>query len=1383
MKMKELVFLTLITLIFSQCSDSTPFSYNNQCVSSCKEYNLFRDRLNCKSSCSTGLIYEDYKVINPDNKDNYCITDCLLLGKSSLSYQCYDNCKENGWFKYRNRCYQSCKFDFSALPTLYYKYFDINENYCISNCLIYGLNNDVDYFCTKNCKEIGKYLENDICVSKCQAQLGIYITNDENYCTNCYYHDLVLADGTKTCVESCKSIGQLVNSRGKCIAKETDYKLLYENENYNINDCELYGLVKGPSNMCVKNCKENGKVRDVDKCDNQCKGDYYSEYRRYPYQYENEIYCLNQKECSDLGKNPSYKNNIYSCDEMDIVECNQNEYYSIPDGKCVNSCRKNNLFLFKNLCISSCPIFSKYIYNGPDEDICLNQCPDNAPYLNYDSKKCVENCNNLPIFENKCLNNCPISSAYINEIDNKKYCIKNCHLFGLYNMINEMTCTDNCKKYSLYLLDNNCFYSCPSESPYKYNGESEYTCHKNCDEVGLLTDIEDKICVSNCKNRGKKNLDNRCISYCPTSHKYIFSENENEDYCVKNCSIFNQRSIYSIDDEIKCIGGTCKENGLSLLNDVCLQCPFGLTFVVKGINENICTENCNEYGLVPHYSNSSCINSNTLTLSCSSDEFKDFINKRCTNKCPEELSFVHNSICVKRCEKYYYEDSNGNKICIDDCNSKYIIVNQGKCISSCQSIDNYQLNGFNICFSYCNEHSIIQRYNFLTKDIFSKCIQNCLNNDNTKNKDDCTKDCLRPFKYEIYNNPNKICYQSCEEINKYEFIDDKGNYMCIDDCKTINKINDKNKCIDICPQNKIKSQKNGIIECVENCENNEFKIYNKFTKEFSCVNNCKDNNLFLDINKCVNECPIERPFVVSDNNEQKCSEECQNNLYLNIDQKTQKRECVNSCISLNKFINDNKCVEQCPKLKNYKIINNNEIYCSFSCDNQNKYINKENNDIFCVNDCAMYNKKNYNGECISDDCPEGKYLNHNKQTNEVECIDDCRINNLFINDNKCVDNCSTFFKFSFQGKCISECPEGLYLYEDIVTNEKSCVSDCKQLNMYLNDNKCIEGCSTFNKVIFNGECLSKCPEKYNYIVDGECRMDPCDNGKFYDFINKICLDKCDINSNYLDIDTDLCVNSCRNINSISTYSIQGNKCINNCNEQNKYLYLYNNDYYCLDNCEINKLVISEDGKFCIGKCSNEFPFIKNGQCIKSCDKFYINNINKYCIEKCPQNLPYIYNNECISSCYNNGLYQIYKTNICVEKCSENLILNIENKPQYFMDKFNSCLNETSNNQESCSRPFYLSDNENKICYQDCNQSNFTKYISKNKECVGVCPNGIKENNICNDTSNQIYNLDENDNDDLINNDSTKNTTIKNKDCYIIFNYLITLISLIIIIVN
>ena len=224
--MKEIIILSLIPLIFSECSDSTPFSIGNQCVSNCKEYNLFRDKLKCQNSFSDGLIHEDYKIINPENKDNFCISDCLLLGKSYFGYQCYENSKENGWFKYQDACSKSCEFYFSTSPTYltkYNKYFDINENYCIDNCPTYGLYNDDDHICYKNCKEIGKYLENDKCVSKCSGQYGIYLTNNENYCTNCYYHDLVFVDGINTCKESCKSFEQFIDSRGKCIAKETYY--------------------------------------------------------------------------------------------------------------------------------------------------------------------------------------------------------------------------------------------------------------------------------------------------------------------------------------------------------------------------------------------------------------------------------------------------------------------------------------------------------------------------------------------------------------------------------------------------------------------------------------------------------------------------------------------------------------------------------------------------------------------------------------------------------------------------------------------------------------------------------------------------------------------------------------------------------------------------------------------------------------------------------------------------------------------------------------------------------------------------------------------------------------------------------------------------------
>ena len=116
------------------------------------------------------------------------------------------------------------------------------------------------------------------------------------------------------------------------------------------------------------------------------------------------------------------------------------------------------------------------------------------------------------------------------------------------------------------------------------------------------------------------------------------------------------------------------------------------------------------------------------------------------------------------------------------------------------------------------------------------------------------------------------------------------------------------------------------------------------------------------------------------------------------------------------------------------------------------------------------------------------------------------------------------------------------------------------------------------------------------------------------------------------------------------------------------------------------------------------------------------------------------------------------------------------------------------------KTLFLNDTENKICYQDCNQSEFSKYISKNKEYVGICPNGIKENNICNEDNKSlnIYKINDNDNsndnnsdkviinDNSVINNSTKSSDIDNeinKDCYIIFNYLITLISLILIIIN
>ena len=237
-----------------------------------------------------------------------------------------------------------------------------------------------------------------------------------------------------------------------------------------------------------------------------------------------------------------------------------------------------------------------------------------------------------------------------------------------------------------------------------------------------------------------------------------------------------------------------------------MDCPVGSTFKVYGEEENFCVIKCSEVGLVADYTSSSCITDTSLN-SCDSNKFKDFLNKACVDSCPEQIPYVQDNACVKQCQKYYYEDNNGNKICSNDCNGKYILVNEGKCINSCDDINNYKLNGYNLCFTKCNEKSLIQRYNFLTKDIFSSCVQTCLTNDNTKEENDCIEKCLIPFKFRLEDNSNKICYQSCKELNKYEYIDENGNYLCVDNCKNHNQILHENKCINKCPKtHKIKTR-------------------------------------------------------------------------------------------------------------------------------------------------------------------------------------------------------------------------------------------------------------------------------------------------------------------------------------------------------------------------------------------------------------------------------------------------------------------------------------------------------------------------------------------------------------------------------------------------
>ena len=1329
---KKLIFLLKIATIISATCSNNGYSYGDNCYSSCENINMFKyaETKTCVPSCkSLHLPMWDYEchncyntlylMSNPNDMNDFCVGNCVAFEKMSYSMKCVNNCKAIGLIKRWNECTDNCVNS---------KYISTqNEDYCVSDCRMFGLYKH--WPCVKNCKAIGKYLYEDECIESCPYTTSYYYTEEENYCIyNCYYHDLVKQEGTNKCVESCKSVEMVLGySRGVCQASYSAGKMItYNNEDYMTSDCALYDRVIGPSNICVKSCKAVGKVRKDYQCYNSCtNGNSYED--------ENENYCLSDSQCRNIGRYPINLNNVYICSEECTgsncnSECGENQYYSIPDKKCVDSCRSLKLFLYNDkYCIKTCPIFSPNVFKGTKEDICTKDCPEEAPYLNYDSGVCIANCDDYIFDGNKCLTSCPNPKQYVNIIDNKKYCVNNCHEFGLYNLLNEMTCTDNCKKYMKYLAFDNCFKACPIDAPYVYEGEDEYKCFKNCSEIGLLTDLGLNRCTTNCKNTGKKLLGTNCVSSCPITDKYIYSTDE-EEYCVPSCALYNQKSILSpsASSDIPCIGLSCKEQNYFLFNNMCMNCPSSFTFKVYGEDENFCTMKCEEYGLVASFSTLKCVNDISLD-SCESTKFKDFLNKQCADKCPDEIPFVKNGVCVKQCEKFYYEDTQGNKICTNDCSGKYILVKEGKCISSCDEINNYQLNGYNICFSKCNEHSLIQRHNFLTKDIFSSCVESCQTNDNTKEENECIKECLMPFKFRLEDDSDKKCYQTCKELNKHEYIDEDGNYLCVDNCKQHNKVLYDNQCLDKCPKDKrIKSEKSGDYICKENCEDGQYLNYNIATNEYSCVNNCKDLNLILDENSCVSQCPKERPFIVDELTEKKCSGSCLDNQFLNTD--SSKTECVNSCNSVNKLIDGKTCVNSCPNLKRFRIIKGDEIYCSSSCDAENKYINEENNEFICVKSCKSIGKVLNNGNCLKT-CPDNKKIEI-EINGEIECSNQCEENKYLLEQadkNICVSDCKLYNKMEFERKCISDCPNGKYLYENLETNQKICIDDCSIHNLYSNDNKCVENCEIYDKFIYEGTCLSNCPDDFQYTLNGVCKSDPCEDGKFYDVMNKKCLVQCDAISKYKNVENNYCVNSCKGIKSDKIYSIYENTCISNCNEQNKYLYLFNEEYYCIDNCKERNLFISEDGKFCVEKCETDTPYRNKGQCAKDCGDLYINN--NECVENCPDSLPYFYNNKCVDSCYDNFLYEIYNTNICVDSCSINLILNANNKPKYYLENYNNCLKKGSANEKECNMPFYLVDRENRICYQNCSQAQ-NSYIYDNQECVRTCPYGIKEENIC-----------------------------------------------------
>lgn len=158
--MKIIIFFSVLTFILSDCA-SGKYEYEGSCYSSCEEINLLNHEefKKCVPSCKVyNLPRLDYKckscysyyfiISNSNNIDNYCVESCLPYGKINYNARCLNSYKENSLVKEGNKCLDTC-YNYN------YVLKEQNEDYCISDCLVFGLYSHNP--CTKNCKENDKY--------------------------------------------------------------------------------------------------------------------------------------------------------------------------------------------------------------------------------------------------------------------------------------------------------------------------------------------------------------------------------------------------------------------------------------------------------------------------------------------------------------------------------------------------------------------------------------------------------------------------------------------------------------------------------------------------------------------------------------------------------------------------------------------------------------------------------------------------------------------------------------------------------------------------------------------------------------------------------------------------------------------------------------------------------------------------------------------------------------------------------------------------------------------------------------------------------------------------------------------------------------------------
>jgi len=1275
------------------CPENFPYKYenNNICLRNCAdtEKPYFSNSFTDHYHFSDNLEYKTYSLI-PQSGPKKCVR------------QCNDNDK-----KYIDVATSTCVSDCSKTSRKYYYPNDQDKNKCLETCD----DNDYHDFDSYECRNSG--------------------------CTNTYFKYKYKSNDVYTCYDNCNRLSPFFyfdSQRQECLLSCPDFIFKGENNNlYCLSSCqssykpsdnsnEVESLSKYHrygDNICIEDCDANSDIseyyyiRDVTNkvCYQSC-DDINKKNNNNYFIYEYNSQCFNSNSGFQTKTYYKMKSGIIKykspgTTETDVDFCSKAGFYyfkSYTDGvkECTN-CEDTNDYKIPYLfdesgkiqtlgeCLDLDKCKAKGLYYNKDNKICNTGCshkilynverPNSLTLGSSDEGNCLIECPSSYKYEssngNYCYNKCPSTEYYYYEIRTNKYkCIQNCITISkFYNADNDGKCLDICDSAHPYYIpgniNNECLTTCMNNDVYKFslqsvNGELQ-PCLKECPLRFQYYKNDDKICLSSCTNYFKSET-KECVTNCD-SGEFIINENECSDGC-KGDAIFLEGGYTN---PKKCVIKCDSHYALYYKHDT-------LSTDDKVIYQ--CTNDCSE-----------------------SSNYKLKYGNRCVNECPEG-TFKENNECKIKCQvdnsyfirkplsdgKLYYE-------CTTTCDN--YIDSSNECIENCPREENfmYEDNGKNFCKNHCD--NFYEKFD-IKEDKFGhyiiyKCKTRCDGEkinviDGTK---ECVKDCPEAKPYLLGTTCVSICLK--DQIKPFSAMIN-GNKICSEKCSiegtTYKYYGDDKICIESC----------NIFE--------NKKYHNEKANDYACISHCdlKSENKFTYIDDHNN-----------DNND--------------------KYYCLDSCDSLSKT---NTALT--PKL----YYSTDDYVCDVKCNERNIYLIPSQH--ICSSKCPdnlVANPSSGTDMAISPyrceyTCSEGKYYYENERI-----CGKCKPNHYIIQGTqKCIEFCD---QINSQKK--------YYFYEKneeskIITSN-TCVTECPEDRQFKDyNNHCSKSCSESYKFYRPSEkrCMDKCPE--GTLTNGNLCVEKCPEDKVEDQIAKVCLDDCSqAQRNYIfysktekvckkecnpgefvyrDGDKYKCMSSCDNINEglNKLLYIDGNNCVETCPDTKKF-FVSQTEYgekniskYCLTDCPIGYefykynrnecsgichgyYITNKDphviGKECRNKCNNDYPFIlihnsTHKECVELCPKeqmFYVEEEEtgkKTCYEKCPPSSPF----------HDQGDF----------KCKTSCTSQIANKNNM------ECVTDCELNQ------FWAYETQNnvktKICYDNCNQTNYAQFYTFKKECVREC---------------------------------------------------------------